>query len=38
MSSQLFKTYSFCFGRKGYPNTKSSVDEISFIKRTGREI
>ena len=38
MSFQKFKTNSYCVGQKHYSGTKDIVGEITFIKKTGREI
>ena len=38
MSFQKFKTNSFCVGQKHYSGTKNIVGEITFNKKTGREI
>ena len=38
MSFQKFKADSFCVGQKHYSATKSVVGEITFNKKTGREI
>ena len=38
MSSQKYKTNSYCVGHKGYSGTKNIAGEIRFIKKTGKEI
>ena len=38
MSFQKFKTNSYCVGPKHYSATKNLVGEITFNKKTGREI
>ena len=38
MSSQKFKTNSFCVGHKSYSATKNIAGEITFIKKTVGEI
>ena len=38
MSFQKFKTNSYCVGQKHYSGTKNIVGEITFNKKTGREI
>ena len=38
MSSQKFKSNSYFVGHKGYSGTKNIAGEITYIKKTGREI
>ena len=38
MSFQKFKTNSCCVGQKHYSGTKNIAGEITFIKKTGKEI
>ena len=38
MSFLNFKTNSYCVGQKHYSGTKNIAGEITFNKRTGREI
>ena len=38
MSFQKFKTYSYCVGHKGYSATKRIVDDITYNKKTVREL
>ena len=38
MSFQKFKTNNYCVGQKHYSGTKNIVGEITFNKKTGREI
>ena len=38
MSFQNFKTNSFCVGQKHYSGTKNIFGEVTFNKKTGREI
>ena len=38
MSFQNFKTNSYCVCHGGYSYTKNIIGEVSFIKKTGREI
>ena len=37
-SFRKIKSYSYCLGQKHYTGTKNFVAEITFNKRTGREI
>ena len=38
MNSQKLKTNSYCVGHKGYSSTKNIAGEITFNKKTGKEI
>ena len=38
MNSQKFKTNSYCVGHKGFSGTKNIAGEITFNKKTGKEI
>ena len=38
MSFQKFKPHSYCVGQKPYSGTKNIVGEITFNKKTGKEI
>ena len=38
MNSQKFETNSYCVGGKHYSGTKNITGEITFIKKTGKEI
>ena len=38
MGFQKFKTNSYCVGQKHYSGTKDIVGEITYYKKTGRQI